>query len=88
MTLGLVVPEPNRDPVTGSAHCTLIPYWAERLGKTRLNARQLSRRGGAPYCALDGDRVTIAGRAVPYLEGTITVRSALGAAQPKWHPDD
>jgi PhzF family phenazine biosynthesis protein len=63
----------NEDPVTGSAHCTLIPYWAERLGKDRLQARQLSRRGGALSCALHGDRVTIAGRAVLYLEGTITI---------------
>ena len=63
----------DEDPVTGSAHCTLIPYWAQRLGKNRLNARQLSRRGGTLSCALDGDRVTIAGRALPYLEGTITV---------------
>jgi len=63
----------DEDPVTGSAHCTLIPYWAERLAKTRLNARQLSRRGGALSCALNGNRVTIAGRAVPYLEGVITV---------------
>jgi predicted PhzF superfamily epimerase YddE/YHI9 len=61
----------DEDPVTGSAHCTLIPYWAARLGRTRLEARQLSRRGGALSCALNGDRVTIAGRAVPYLEGTI-----------------
>ena len=64
------VPE---DPVTGSAHCTLIPYWAERLVKHRLAARQLSRRGGALSCALEGDRVTIAGRAVLYLDGTITI---------------
>jgi PhzF family phenazine biosynthesis protein len=63
----------DEDPVTGSAHCTLIPYWAGRLAKPRLAARQLSRRGGTLACALDGDRVTIAGRAVPYLEGTITV---------------
>ena len=63
----------DEDPVTGSSHCTLIPYWAERLGKTRLAARQLSRRGGTLSCALDGSRVTIAGRAVLYLEGTITV---------------
>ena len=63
----------DEDPVTGSAHCTLIPYWAERLGKSRLDARQLSRRGGALSCVLDGDRVTIAGRARPYLEGTITI---------------
>jgi PhzF family phenazine biosynthesis protein len=64
------VPE---DPVTGSAHCTLIPYWAERLGKSRFEARQLSRRGGRLSCGLNGDRVTIAGRAVLYLEGTITI---------------
>jgi PhzF family phenazine biosynthesis protein len=63
----------DEDPVTGSAHCTLIPYWARRLGKSRLAARQLSRRGGTLSCALDGDRVTIAGRALPYLEGTITI---------------
>jgi predicted PhzF superfamily epimerase YddE/YHI9 len=62
------VPE---DPVTGSAHCTLVPYWAKRLGKTELEARQLSRRGGALRCALRGDRVGIAGRAVVYLEGRI-----------------
>jgi predicted PhzF superfamily epimerase YddE/YHI9 len=63
----------DEDPVTGSSHCTLIPYWAERLGKRRLAARQLSRRGGALSCALEGDRVTIAGRAVLYLKGTITI---------------
>jgi predicted PhzF superfamily epimerase YddE/YHI9 len=59
--------------VTGSAHCTLIPYWAERLGKTRLEARQLSHRGGALSCELRGDRVTIAGRAALYLTGTISL---------------
>jgi PhzF family phenazine biosynthesis protein len=64
------VPE---DPATGSSHCTLTPYWAERLGKTTLEARQLSRRGGALRCTLDGDRVSIAGRAVLYLEGQIFV---------------
>ncbi len=64
------VPE---DPATGSAHCTLVPYWAKRLGKTELEARQLSRRGGALSCALDGDRVSIAGKAVLYLEGRIAV---------------
>lgn len=61
------------DPVTGSAHCTLVPFWAKRLGKTEFEARQLSRRGGALSCALDGDRVSIAGRAVLYLEGRIEV---------------
>ena len=63
----------DEDPVTGSSHCTLSPYWAGRLGKHRLAARQLSRRGGALSCALEGDWVTIAGRAVLYLEGTITI---------------
>lgn len=64
------VPE---DPVTGSAHCTLIPYWADRLGTARLKARQLSARGGALSCEIRGDRVSIAGRAVSHLEGTITL---------------
>jgi PhzF family phenazine biosynthesis protein len=63
----------DEDPVTGSAHCTLVPYWAARLGKDRLEARQLSRRGGALSCAVAGDRVTIVGRAVLYLEGSITL---------------
>jgi PhzF family phenazine biosynthesis protein len=62
------VPE---DPVTGSAHCTLLPYWAERLGKTQLHARQVSARGGELWCELRSDRVSIAGRAVLYLEGTL-----------------
>jgi predicted PhzF superfamily epimerase YddE/YHI9 len=64
------VPE---DPVTGSSHCTLVPYWAKRLGKTALEARQLSRRGGALHCTLSGDRVTIDGEAALYLEGSIEV---------------
>jgi PhzF family phenazine biosynthesis protein len=63
----------DEDPATGSSHCTLVPYWAKRLGKTELEARQLSRRGGALRCALRGDRVSIGGRAVLYLEGQITV---------------
>lgn len=62
------VPE---DPVTGSAHCTLIPYWADRLGKHRLVARQVSRRGGELLCELLDDRVSIAGRAALFLEGVI-----------------
>jgi predicted PhzF superfamily epimerase YddE/YHI9 len=57
------------DPVTGSAHCTLIPYWAERLGKPRLRAFQASPRGGELACELVGDRVRIGGRAVKVLEG-------------------
>jgi PhzF family phenazine biosynthesis protein len=63
----------DEDPATGSSHCTLVPYWAKRLGKTELEARQLSRRVGALRCALRGDRVSIGGRAVLYLEGQITV---------------
>ena len=59
--------------MTGRAHCTLVPYWAARLGKTELEARQISRRGGALPCALNGDRVSIAGHAVVYLEGMIEV---------------
>lgn len=61
------------DPATGSSHTTLTPYWAKRLGKTELEGRQLSRRGGALHCTLSGDRVSIAGRAVLYLEGHISV---------------
>jgi predicted PhzF superfamily epimerase YddE/YHI9 len=61
------------DPVTGSAHCTLIPYWARRLGKEVLSARQLSPRGGELTCEMKGNRVLIAGHAVEYLRGKITV---------------
>ena len=63
----------DEDPVTGSAHCSLIPYWAEKLGRNRLQARQLSRRGGSLVCELHGDRVTIAGRTILYLTGTIEI---------------
>jgi len=62
------VPE---DPVTGSAHCALVPYWAARLGKTGLDARQVSRRGGALACELAGDRVRLGGRAVLVADGTL-----------------
>lgn len=61
------------DPVTGSAHCTLTPYWAERLGKSKLTARQLSARGGELICELRGGRVLISGKAVEYLRGEIFV---------------
>jgi PhzF family phenazine biosynthesis protein len=63
----------DEDPATGSSHCTLTPYWAKRLGKTELEARQLSRRGGALSCTLDGERVRIGGRTVLYLQGEIEV---------------
>jgi predicted PhzF superfamily epimerase YddE/YHI9 len=58
------------DPVTGSAFCTLAPYWAPRLGKARLRARQLSRRGGEVICALGNGRVMISGQARLVLTGT------------------
>lgn len=61
------------DPVTGSAHCTLIPYWSERLNKTELTARQLSARGGELFCQAAGERVRIGGHAVAYLRGEIEV---------------
>lgn len=61
------------DPVTGSANCTLVPYWASRLGRTELVAKQLSARGGDLYCSLAGERILIAGRAVEYLRGEISV---------------
>lgn len=64
------VPE---DPVTGSAHSSLIPFWAARLGKTELKARQISARGGELWCALRGERVGIGGYAVTYLQGEIDV---------------
>lgn len=63
----------NEDPVTGSAHCELMPYWSARLGRNVLSAAQLSKRGGKLQCELAGDRVLIAGNAVKYLEGTITI---------------
>jgi PhzF family phenazine biosynthesis protein len=59
------------DPVTGSAHCTLVPYWSKRLGRKRLFARQLSARGGELWCEDRADRVAIAGCCAKYLEGTI-----------------
>ena len=61
------------DPVTGSAHCTLIPYWAERLGKEKFFARQISARGGELFCALVGGRVKIGGNAMLYLKGEIYI---------------
>jgi PhzF family phenazine biosynthesis protein len=59
------------DPVTGSAHCTLVPFWAERLGKPRLVAQQVSQRGGELHCEHRGDRVIISGRCHLFLTGTI-----------------
>lgn len=61
------------DPVTGSAHCSLAPYWAEKLGKNALNARQVSTRGGDILCELKGDRVLLAGHAVTFMSGEIYI---------------
>ncbi|MPN33053.1 hypothetical protein SDC9_180536 [bioreactor metagenome] len=63
----------HEDPVTGSSHCTLIPFWAEKLKKDRMTAKQLSQRGGTLYCSDCGDRVKIAGKAALYLKGEIEI---------------
>lgn len=63
----------DEDPVTGSAHCNLMPYWTKILGNTRLSSVQLSPRGGLMQCELKGDRVLIAGKAVDYSQGQITL---------------
>lgn len=63
----------NEDPVTGSAHSNLIPFWSQRLNKDVMVARQLSSRGGTLYCKLAGDRVKISGKAVPYMIGNINI---------------
>ncbi len=61
----------DEDPVTGSAHCLLAPYWGQRLSKVELHARQISRRGGEIMCTLGSDHVILAGAAVDYLQGQI-----------------
>ena len=63
----------DEDPVTGSTHTNLIPFWSERLGKTKLTATQLSQRGGVLYCEDCGERVKIGGTAVCYLQGELLV---------------
>jgi PhzF family phenazine biosynthesis protein len=67
---GKGIPE---DPVTGSAHCMLAPYWARKLGKSALHAFQASQRGGEVGCRLAGERVELQGRCVFYLEGTVEI---------------
>jgi predicted PhzF superfamily epimerase YddE/YHI9 len=59
------------DPVTGSTHCSLAPYWAQRLGKTKLHARQVSERGGELWCEVKGDRVVLKGNAVLTMRGEL-----------------
>lgn len=61
------------DPVTGSAYTQLMPYWAKKLGKTKMSAKQVSARGGKLLCELKGDRVLISGTAVKYMEGSIEI---------------
>jgi len=61
------------DPVTGSSHATLAPFWMERLQKNPLRARQISRRGGSLLCIVDRDRVRLQGSCAAYLRGTVTL---------------
>jgi PhzF family phenazine biosynthesis protein len=61
------------DPVTGAAHAALVPFWSRRLGKTHLRARQMSARGGTLVCELDGERVVLKGKCVPFLSGVISL---------------
>ena len=61
------------DPVTGSIHCSLAPYWGGRLGKSKLHARQVSQRGGEIWCEVKQDRVVIKGNAVLTLRGEISI---------------
>lgn len=63
----------NEDPVTGSSFTELAPYWSQQLGKKRLNAKQVSKRGGEVHCELQGDRVFISGQSTLYLKGTIFI---------------
>ena len=69
------------DPVTGSAHCVLTPYWSQRLMKKKLHARQVSRRGGELWCELAGDRVKLAGRCAFFMQGKISLPEAKEAAE-------
>jgi predicted PhzF superfamily epimerase YddE/YHI9 len=63
----------DEDPVTGSAHTSLTPYWSNRLNKDTLFAKQVSARGGEMQCKLDGDRVILGGQAVTYMKGSIVI---------------
>ena len=65
----------DEDPVTGRAHCSLIPFWSEELGKNVMTARQLSKRGGILFCEDHGERIKIGGNAVRYLRGELSLQS-------------
>jgi len=68
----------DEDPVTGSAHTRIVPYWAARLGKQRIVAHQASPRGGVLTCELTGDRMTLAGESTAFLQGTIHLPDDIG----------
>jgi PhzF family phenazine biosynthesis protein len=80
----LGIPE---DPVTGSAHCQLTPYWATRIGKTKMEARQISQRGGSLVCELLRDRVRISGKAVTFMEGVIALEGVSAVKDSGIDPD-
>ena len=63
----------DEDPVTGSAHTSLIPLWSEKLGKKEMSAKQLSRRGGSLHCVNKGDRCYIGGKALLFMTGEIYI---------------
>ena len=63
----------DEDPVTGSAHCNLIPYWSEKLGTIKIYAKQLSKRGGDLWCECKGDRVLMSGHCVLFMTGELTI---------------
>ncbi|MEO6289170.1 MAG: PhzF family phenazine biosynthesis protein, partial [Ginsengibacter sp.] len=63
----------DEDPVTGSAHSQLIPFWSKKLNKAKMEAKQLSKRGGDIYCEQNGDRVIMAGQCVYYMKGEIEI---------------
>ena len=65
------------DPVTGSAHCTLVPYWAKRLNKSTLNARQCSARGGELWCEDQGERILLSGLARTFSTGNFSIADSL-----------
>lgn len=69
----------DEDPVTGSAHCNLIPYWSEKLGTTKIFAKQLSKRGGDLWCEHKGDRVLMSGNCVLFMTGEISVVPGQGS---------